>query len=64
MVWTQSTGTPNILAQRFQANGDKAGDVITVSPAAGPTESQPDVAAVTGRRLRRRVGAVRRWRVV
>ena len=48
MVWTQSTGTPNILAQRFQANGDKAGDVITVSPAAGPTESQPDVAAAPG----------------
>ena len=48
MVWTQSTGTPNILAQRFQANGNAAGDVIVVSPAAGPGESQPNVAAIPG----------------
>src|SRR4051812_16735553 len=36
MVWTQSTGTPGILAQRFGANGNPEDSIIAVSPTAAP----------------------------
>jgi hypothetical protein len=48
IVWTQSTGTANVMAQRYFANGDPNGGVITVSAAAAPTETQPYVTAVSG----------------
>ena len=48
MVWTQSTGTPQVLAQRFHANGDLNGGLVTVTPLAGPSETQPAVTSLAG----------------
>ena len=46
MVWTQSTGTPGILVQRFGANGNPEDSIIAVSPTAAPGDNEPDVAAL------------------
>lgn len=48
MVWTQNTGTPQILAQRFGANGDPEGSVIVVTALTAPNENEPDVTALPG----------------
>ena len=46
MVWTQSTGTPGILAQRFGANGNPEDGIIAVSLTAPPGDNEPDVTAL------------------